>query len=175
MIKDKLRKIYELVQQGDPGERDNARILLDELLTKYNLTEQDLIEERTETRIFSYKDKWHQQFVLCIIESTLDREIKFSQLQRNKRIFCELTDLDYLQVNEVLKYYEKILKKEIRNFKKNIALTILSKYDLVPKYETKENNNNNNKKQRKSDNIDWNQVLGLLNTIKQPPHRKQLN
>lgn len=44
-VLDKLRKIYELTNKGEGGERDAAKTRLDELMKKYNITLGDLDSE----------------------------------------------------------------------------------------------------------------------------------
>lgn len=73
-IIEKIRKVAALAQQGFDGEKDNAEKLVAQLLKKYNLTLEDIEEE---------KEKYHYLF---------DKRISELKAKRiYSQIFCRVT------------------------------------------------------------------------------------
>lgn len=54
LIKQKILKIYELAEKGVAGERDAAKLALDRLMKKHNLTEEALSSLKLRRYTFKY-------------------------------------------------------------------------------------------------------------------------
>lgn len=174
LIIDRLKKINELALRGVDGEKETAKLLLDKLLKQYGLTETDLLDEKTETRIFSYNDICETQFLMNIIEVTNNKALDFYIKRKKKKLLVDLTEIEYIQTLEVVKFYTKLYKKEIVKYKRNLTAAILQKYDLYSSF-VEEVTDDNKKKSKKKSKIDWNLVLSLINDIEATSHRKQIN
>lgn len=55
-IKEKIRKVLALAQQGDGGEMEAAKIQLAAMLEKYGLRLEDIASDKRETCYFKYKN-----------------------------------------------------------------------------------------------------------------------
>lgn len=68
-ILDRIRKLQELADRCEYGERINARKMIDELMEKYHISPDALDEERRERYQFTYSREWQRKlmFQLCAL------------------------------------------------------------------------------------------------------------
>ena len=73
-IKAKLIKLFALARQGVGGEKENAKSVLDKLLTKHGLTLEDLDSEQAETIQceFKFADALERKLLLQVIFTALN-------------------------------------------------------------------------------------------------------
>ncbi len=111
-IKEKLIKILELVQRGEAGEQDNARVLLDRLLLEHNLTLNDLLHnEKTALSKFDYTDNYEKKLILQIIAKVTNRD-SFKIVYRGNKAWTNLTRLQEEEVKDQFKIYLKAWQEE---------------------------------------------------------------
>lgn len=98
-LESKLKKLYTLSKQGVGGEATNAQNLLENLLKKYNISLDMLIDTETKKYVFTYKTEFEKDILFRII-SNIKEESNFSYLQRKgqKKIGFDLTAYEYIEV-----------------------------------------------------------------------------
>lgn len=62
-----LQKIKALAEQGVGGEKESAQKILDQLMKKYGISEEDLLEEKVALEWFRYKDYLEKRLLDQII------------------------------------------------------------------------------------------------------------
>ena len=127
-IKALLKKVMELSQRGEDGERIVAQQKLDALLDKYGMSVEELSEE-VKDRIFKCSGQERITILSqCIaVATSLQRKVYTSPLMPN-RVFCSLSASEYITVLEMFKFY----CKEYNNQKKKFLSAFLLKNDLIP-------------------------------------------
>jgi hypothetical protein len=115
-IKQKLNKIQELVERGEAGEQENARVLYERLLLEYNLTPDDLINtEQTLLVMFEYSDSYEKKLLSQIIAKVLNTDsIKIAF--RGNQALIQLTRIEEEEVKELLTIYRSAWQEESNMF-----------------------------------------------------------
>lgn len=135
-IKDKLTKIYELVNHGaTEGERQAAKSALDRMLSKFNLTEADLISINTNPYIFKYSNS-REMYLLSVIKNLfLDKETKAfrrslkvneggKNLIRVREIVIITTYAEWVQIECAYEYFRRHMNQQW----KSVVVPILKNY-----------------------------------------------
>ena len=65
-VKEKIAKVYELVKRGVAGEQKSAEKMLNKLLEKYNISKDDLIDEKE--YYFKYASNLDEWLLIQLIE-----------------------------------------------------------------------------------------------------------
>ena len=92
------------------GERDNARKLYYELLEKYELTEDDIVDQGEELYQFHCANKWEKRLLFQIeYKVTGKGGGSYYHDRSNKRISIMLTKIDYQEINLLYSIYRKEL------------------------------------------------------------------
>ena len=116
--KSRLQKLKILAERGSPGERDNAKLLLEKLCNKYNVS-LDQIEssEKIELRWFRHKSgKLHMTLLNQCIYKVLNREFTGYQRSRGSKktseIGVECTAPEGIEIELDYAFYAKHFEKE---------------------------------------------------------------
>lgn len=104
------RKVQKLVEQGIDGEKENAKLMLDGIFKKYNLTLNDILDEPKQIYWFSVK-KYEQKLLNQIVSSIVGIDYKSWRRNDSKRGF-ELTKSEYQDVKLKFRIYSKEYKKQ---------------------------------------------------------------
>ncbi|MDR0829235.1 MAG: hypothetical protein LBN95_03875 [Prevotellaceae bacterium] len=117
-IIEKLKKIKTLAEQGFSGEMQAAKITLERLLKKYNLTVEDLSNEVKKQRYFIAKIE--NDRVLLILCSYKIIGLRTSELYNYKgepnKFYIDLTDYEFAEFSELLYWHKINMKKEFNQF-----------------------------------------------------------
>jgi hypothetical protein len=62
-----MNKLLELSKRGVGGEADNAKMLLEKLMAKYNLTYEDLEKNEIKTQEVSYKTWYEEKLIYQVM------------------------------------------------------------------------------------------------------------
>lgn len=87
-ILERIRKIKALADAGVEGERDNAQRLLDELMQRFGITEEDLASESEELHFFTVGDpstKSYDWKLLLQLSALIDPDFKIMPIDREIR------------------------------------------------------------------------------------------
>lgn len=114
-----MKKLRTLAERGEPGERENARRMLDKLLQKYNVAEADLSDDVREIHWYTVKDKHEEKLlyqVACKVDPTSNiYERRFGKGQRTTR-GVECTKADALQIEIEFEFYKALWHEELAFF-----------------------------------------------------------
>jgi hypothetical protein len=117
-FRDKLKKIYELVNKGSTdGERAAAKQAIDRLLDKYNLTMEDLIDIDKKRYIAKYTSVLEFMLLLAILKIMTDDGFENTyRLTFNykpvREVAMYLTYLDWVTVESAYEYFRRHMKAE---------------------------------------------------------------
>lgn len=115
-LRDKLSKIYELVNNGSTeGERAAAKSALDRIVEKYNLSEEMLQNLDMQEYFICYStelDKW----LLVSLTRYLDLECKMYSRPWEKNIRINLRYLDYITLDCMYQYFRRHMKSQWNQF-----------------------------------------------------------
>ncbi len=113
------KKMKELADRGDPGEKENAAEFLEQLLIKHNLTIEDVVGEKTTERSFKYEynNTVHRKFVMQVIASVIGVNRQFTYTLYSKASYridwvVDITDAEFIEISEKLEFFWPIYKKE---------------------------------------------------------------
>jgi hypothetical protein len=124
-LRDRLEKIYALAIQGaTEGERAAAKLALDRLMKRYNLSEDDVNNIDKKECVFVFRG----MLELALLERIMAFFIgghKGSQRSRT-RVYSKLVYLDWVTVDCAYEYfrrhmrsqYDKVLKKRLKRIRK---------------------------------------------------------
>lgn len=115
-IKEKLAKIYALVEQGSPGEKEAAKAALDRLLQKYNLDESVIASIKKKSWAFKYSkeiDKWLFRQLYDFLFPGTKMEAGISTLF-GRDIYLELEYVDYVVFSSMFEYYKSHMGRQYR-------------------------------------------------------------
>jgi hypothetical protein len=127
---EKLRKIKELAERGIGGEMKTARAMLESLLEKHGLTISDLESEVKTAREFSIRSKAEHQILVQILFMVAEKPDLFGYKNKPKKLYSNLTDLEYLQIKPLVDFHISQYRKELRKFQKTLLDAYIHKHDL---------------------------------------------
>jgi hypothetical protein len=113
-VKDRLRKIYELVERGVDGEKDAAKAALDKLMKKYNITEDQL----NNLSLNEYPFKWStdmemwllQQIMIVFVGSEIIKSLRRKTWK--KEVHATLTYEHWVTIECAYEYFRRHMKAE---------------------------------------------------------------
>lgn len=153
-IIDRIMKVKALADRGTDGERETAQRLLEDLMAKYGIKEEDINEEKREiyiidageritTKLFSqlYRIKFGIDREIWNIETMTKKEKRnYSILgygDKNANIAIECTKSEFIEVKALFEIYKTDLTEQLRIF----MYAYFEKQDLLAPY----NPDNNHK------------------------------
>lgn len=115
-IKSLMVKLKALADNGVDGEKETAKVKLNELLQKYNIKKFE--EKSKKKRVFKLADFNDCLTIMthCIIDT--DKKAKIEGIKAKKEIYCKLTDSEYIDVCEKFNFYFPIFVNQRENFVK---------------------------------------------------------
>lgn len=115
-IQDKLKKIKELAERGVGGERETAKKLYENLLKKYELSDDD-IEDSLQVRWFRFKDDIDKKLLIHIFyKVTGDSSYWTKKDKRMNLVGCECTEFESDEIVFYYQFYREHLNNEIDIF-----------------------------------------------------------
>lgn len=168
-ILEQIKKVKELAERGIGGEKENAKILLDKLLKKYNISFNEVNNEEKDEYIFNYKTNFDEKILIqCLLKySKSDDYLTYKQ---ENKIKIKLTKLEWLDVEASYDFYKNLFSKEI-----DLLFTaFINKHDIF-----REKNPNDNSKGKELSEQEMesliNMMKGLSNNSFIPTTRKQID
>jgi len=131
-VKDKLLKIKALADKGYAGEARNAKLLLDKMLDKYNLTLDDLMCVELKKR--GFKVPFNKMVLFFhIVYSVIGKRANNIVYYGNKKTeqFVKLTDLEYIEIESMINFHFKQFDKELKKQHKAIISAYIIKQSLA--------------------------------------------
>jgi len=119
-IREKIRKIQALAEQGIGGEKEDAKRILQRLLAKHKLTLEDLPklgQDATELYYFRCTGEVERSLLRqCYLYVVPDGEPYYFTRHGRKTIGFKLTYLQYLELKNYWDYYRQLWKQELGLF-----------------------------------------------------------
>lgn len=132
-IIDQIKKVKLLSEKGIDNEKENAKLLLEKLLKKYNVSlEELLIEDRKEYK-FKYKTEFDKKILFqCLAKFAPNVKEYRKYIKINNKvkkvakniIVVNLTKMEFLDVEASAKFYNKLFNKELELFLYAFSLNI---------------------------------------------------
>lgn len=115
-IKDKIAKVYELVNKGEQGEKEAAIKALDRLLKKYNLSDKVLETIGLREYCFKYSSKMDMWLFIQLVKFYLPgKEVKLLRNTYGKReIVAELEYLDFVTIETSYEYFKRHMNNQFK-------------------------------------------------------------
>lgn len=118
-----IKKVKALADNGFGGEKQNAQALLDELMLKYNIKDEDIQEDIIKDfdiklpKVFNATGLTAQVFYSVVGNKDRGKKGFFSYTPgRKKEYFVSCTAAEYLEFEAKFKFYLFYYKKELERF-----------------------------------------------------------
>lgn len=139
---EQAKKLYSLyADTKNTAEGDTAKKMLDNIMSKYGITLENILNFEVSERKFSYQKKHEftllQQIISKVYGGVKNAPQYYTYGKNKKTIYMEMSTLDYLEVEEMYTYYRKQLNNEIE---KQIKATILGFYYKTDLFVEEDNN-----------------------------------
>ena len=132
-VLDKAKKLHTLVERGEMGEAKAAKRDLENLCDAWGIDVAQLFDEKKHSREFRlpYNDPFARDILFqCYCKVTNQDTIDYSHNQYKNKIWFELTDAQYIDLNQVFAFYLKQWKKERRQLMKDMLVAFINKHNL---------------------------------------------
>ena len=115
-IKDKIAKVYALVQQGDDGEKAAAKAALDRLMKKYNINEEYIKSINKRFYRFTYSLELDKSLMARLIKYLLrkDEVPAYLDTDGKRAIVIKLEYLDWVTLDCAYDYFRKHMRGEYK-------------------------------------------------------------
>lgn len=133
---DKVKKLQALAEGGMMGEKEAAQRALNALCIQYNINLEDLFEEKKSWKHFKlpYHDSFARKIMFqCYAKVTNNRRISYREGRYNNQISFELTDLEYVELEEMYSFYFDQWQKEKKRMMDSLIDAYINKHDLFSK------------------------------------------
>lgn len=120
-----LKKLKALAEQGVGGEKVNAQRMLDQLMKKYNISEEDLCEEKVQTFEFHWNNETEKRLLIQIIYKITNsvmiytyfhHDINGKRRQTAYILGCDCTQSQRLEIEFLFEFYLRLWKKDLALF-----------------------------------------------------------
>jgi hypothetical protein len=163
-------KLLALARRGEGGEKQNAQLKLDALMTKHNITLAQLEGEETSKRKFYITSDTESTILVQVVAKVLNiKEIRFftNRDERTKRfVDFYLTDAQFLDIDAHFTFYWAIFQKEQKVF----VQAFVQSQKLFPNYNYEQTPEQTPEQKAKAM-----QVLQMAGAIPKATFHKQLN
>lgn len=114
-----LRKLRALAKRGVGGERQNAQKKIDELMKKYNISDEELEDEAVELYHFKFSGKREEALLTQIMYKVCDKtdniyNFVYGKSGRTVRseLGCECTLAQRIEIDFLFEFYKRLYKRE---------------------------------------------------------------
>lgn len=112
-----LRKVRALAERGVGGEKDAAAALLERLMQKYGITEDDLVDDLAEDAEFRFKDWIEDRLLHQVIFAVMgDVQIYKYRNSRRKVVIVKCTPAERLEIETAFHFFNAHLKEDFLLF-----------------------------------------------------------
>jgi hypothetical protein len=177
LIKDRILKIKNLAESGCQGEAIAAQRALERLLEKYDLSLDDICDDRPEWRwIKTGRSKDVKEILFqCFFQITDKSDCKYRELKQYGEIGFELTSAQYADLMSLFEFHSKQFKIERDKLLKNLCKAYIHKHEIWHKTDTPDNDEETQRKRKPIDVDELRYILFLVNSFEDVTYHKQLN
>lgn len=118
-IATKLKKIKELAERGVGGEKETAMRMYEELKARYELEDEEIMQDALTLRWFGYKTELVEDLLLQIfykVTGNVKYNVYVGRVSRRKKrgIYC--TEIEAAEIILLFNFYKEELKRELKAF-----------------------------------------------------------
>lgn len=172
-IKEKLLKLQSLAERGYKGEALAAQRALSNLLMKYNLTIEDLCDDKLEWRWIKVgRGKDYKTILFQCYYQVVDKtEATYKEPKGLGEIGFELTNAQYADLMSLFDFHKNQFKKERDKILKNLCRAYISKHEIWNKTDSEDDDEVDRKPM---DLETLHSMLALINGMENVSYHKQL-
>lgn len=118
-VLDRINKIKELAERGVGGEKVNAENLLAKLLKKYNISEDDLVDDKVSEHEFQYWGEFGKELFNQVVFSILGENanvLRYVHKRNCKTRFVPCTEAQAIEIKETFEFYRNHLDVGLRSY-----------------------------------------------------------
>lgn len=135
-IKSKILKLRELALRGEHEEALNAQRRLDNMLSKYNLSLDEILSEKEnkKERLFVISSFFDKLFFQCVFQAL---DLKYLSYKESKKghYYIKMTELEYAELMSLFEWHKQNYKKEYDKFVKSFTSAYIQKHEIWNKTE----------------------------------------
>ena len=132
-IKNKLKKLLALAEQGVQGEAENARRLLEKLCREYGVSMDELLDENQVKYHFFEVGRnkvYLDLFTQCYYKVANTDQLSYKQISRSQ-IAVEMTAIQYAEMASLFAWHKANFDNDLEEMKKNILIAYCRKHHLL--------------------------------------------
>lgn len=173
-IKSKVQKLQALAERGEKGEAINAKRLLDQLLSKYGVSLEEIVEAQEEKQQYTFNVKENGYgftlFTQCYFNVT--NEIRMSYRQHRRYVVVELTKMQYVELQALYDWHYHQLTKELKRMQKEFTDAYIHKHRI---YGKRSDENNEEERELSPEDIErLLRVLRYMDSVEDSSYYKQI-
>lgn len=116
-VRERLKKIKALAENGVGGEKDGAIELYNKLLAKYELSEDEIIEEKVERKWFRYDNDIDKKLLAQIFYKVTGDTASWVKTDKRRRLIgVDCTDFEANEIVFYYNFYKEHLQSELEVF-----------------------------------------------------------
>lgn len=133
---EKLRKIHQLAKHGVGGEKDSAKLMLQKLLKKHNLSLNDLESEEKVLRVYRYSGLHERKILLqCYFKFLNETSVTYYKVRKGQRcsktkMKFELTRLQHAELQSQYEHYLSHFRAQLARNLKAFTKAFINKNNL---------------------------------------------
>ena len=115
----KIKALKALAEQGVGGEKDGALKTYKKLLKKYEISEEEILEDRTTLHWFGYKTELEEELLIQIfykVTGSPEYHSYTGDYKRRKKRGCECTEIEAAEIKMLFDFYRQELQRELEGF-----------------------------------------------------------
>ena len=131
-IKNKLKKLLALAEQGVQGEAENARRLLEKLCREYGVSMDELLDENQVKYHFFEVGRnkvYLDLFAQCYYKVANTDRLSYKQISRSQ-IAVEMTAIQYAEMASLFAWHKANFDNDLEEMKRNILIAYCRKHHL---------------------------------------------
>lgn len=113
-IAEKLKKIKALAERGVGGEKETAMRMYEELKTRYELEDEDIMMDAVTLHWFRYVDELEEKvlrWIFCKVTGSTTYYIYRGKYSRRKKRGCDCTEIEAVEITVLFNFYKAELKR----------------------------------------------------------------
>lgn len=118
-IAEKLKKIKALAERGVGGEKETAMRMYEELKTRYELEDEEIMMDAVTLHWFGYADELEEKVLRWIfykVTGSTAYHIYTGKYSRRKKRGCDCTEIEAAEITMLFNFYKAELKRELEAF-----------------------------------------------------------
>lgn len=130
-IKLKILKLRELALRGEHEEAKNAQRRLDNMLSKYNLSLDEILAEKEnkKERFFVISSFFDKLFFQCVFQALDIKHLSYKETKKG-HYYIEMTELEYAELISLFEWHKQNYKKEYDKMIKSFSSAYIQKHEI---------------------------------------------